>query len=299
MYNYILHRNFSPRAIAIIGGGLSGTLVAANLMRNATTPLTIKLIERKPEIGKGVAYSTTVDSHLLNVPAGKMSAFADEPNHFLHWLRRNGYHEVTASTFVPRKIYGVYIQAVLHEAEANAAADVQLERICDEAIAIKTTTDNVKIYLRENQCLQVQKAVLALGNFPASLPQAITALGNNNPYVKDAWSSDAISNLNPEDAILLVGTGLTMVDAVVALHQQGFRGKIHAVSRHGLTPQYHQPTTPYPAFINLETAPKTARSLVHIVRQEVNKAATQGQDWRTVIDALRPVTQQLWQALPI
>jgi uncharacterized NAD(P)/FAD-binding protein YdhS len=299
MYNYILHRNFSPRAIAIVGGGLSGTLVAANLMRNATTPLTIKLIERKPEIGKGVAYSTTVDSHLLNVPAGKMSAFADEPNHFLNWLHTNGYHEVTVSTFMPRKIYGDYIQAVLHEAEANAAVDVRLERICDEVIAIETTTDNVKVYLRQSQCLQVQKAVLALGNFPASLPQAIAALGKNNPYVKDAWSSNAISNLNPEDAILLVGTGLTMVDTVVALHQQGFRGKIHAVSRHGLTPQRHQSTTPYPAFINLESAPKTARGLLHLVRQEVNKAVTQGQDWRAVIDALRPVTQQLWQALPI
>lgn len=307
MYNCILNQSVSPGAmplrgmpqsgIAIIGGGLSGSLVAANILRNATMPLSIKLVERNPEIGRGVAYSTPFDCHLLNVPVGKMSAFVDEPNHFLNWLHRNG-HEVIASTFVPRKVYGDYIQAVLQEAEANALACVKLERIVDEAIAIETTTYSTKVYLRDGQCLHVQKAVLALGNFPASLPKPIVALGNNR-NVRDAWSSDAIAQLNPEDSILLVGTGLTMADAVVALHQQGFQGKIHAVSRHGLMPQRHKPTIPYPAFVDIETAPKTARGLLHLVRQEIVAAAVHQTDWRAVIDALRPITRQLWQALPL
>ncbi|OUL36847.1 hydroxyacylglutathione hydrolase [Nostoc sp. T09] len=299
MYNYILNQTVSPSTIAIIGGGFSGSLVAANILRNATIPVSIKLIERNSEIGKGVAYSTTVISHLLNVPAGKMSAFTDEPNHFLRWLHRNGHAESTASTFVPRKVYGEYVQAILNEAEANAPAYVRLERIVDEAIAIETTSYSTKVQLSSGQWLHVQKAVLALGNFPALLPQPIAALGKDHRYVKDAWSSDAIADLNPEDSILLVGTGLTMVDAVVALHQQGFPGKIHAVSRHGLTPQRHQPTIPYHIYIDLETAPKTARGLLRLVRQEVKKAATHGQDWRAVIDAIRPITSQLWQALPM
>lgn len=225
MYNYILNLTVSPSTIAIIGGGFSGSLVAAHILRNATIPISIKLIERKAEIGKGVAYSTPVAGHLLNVPAGKMSAFPDKPQHFLTWLQRNGYTDATASTFAPRRVYGEYIQAILNEAEANAPTHVSLERICDEAIAIETTTYNTRIQLSSGKSLHVQKVVLALGNFPASLPQPIAALGNNHANVKDAWSTDAISNLHPDDSILLVGTGLTMVDAVVALNQQGFRGK--------------------------------------------------------------------------
>ncbi|NMG08415.1 FAD/NAD(P)-binding protein [Brasilonema sp. UFV-L1] len=300
MYNSILNLTVYPCEIAIIGGGFSGSLVAANLLQNATIPLTIKLIEHHSAIGRGVAYSTPVDCHLLNVPALKMSAFADEPDHFLNWLHSNGHESVSASTFVARKIYGDYIQAVLKEAEANALAYVRLERIVDEAVAIETTSHSTTVYLRGGQRLYVQKAVLALGNFPASLPEPIAALGKNHPCVRDAWSTlDAITDLNPEDSILLVGTGLTMVDAVIALHQKGFQGKIYAVSRHGLKPQPHKPTIPYPAFLNVETAPKTARELLRLVRREVKAAAVHQTDWRAVIDALRPVTQQLWQALPV
>jgi uncharacterized NAD(P)/FAD-binding protein YdhS len=299
MSNDIRKMTIYPSTIAIIGGGLSGSLVAANLMRNATMPLFIKLIERNQEVGRGVAYGTPFDCHLLNVPAVKMSAFPDEPNHFLNWLHKNGHEEVKESTFVPRKVYGDYVQATLNEAEANAPAYVMLERIVDEAIAIHTKSDNVIVKLSSGEYLYVQKAVLALGNFPASLPKPIASLENHNHNIRNAWSSDAQADLNPEDSILLIGSGLTMVDAVVALHQKGFPGKIHAVSRHGLKPCSHKTITSLPTFIDVKTAPKTARELLHLVRQQVRTAITQGQDWRAVIDALRPVTEEIWQTLSL
>ncbi|BAZ37131.1 putative hydroxyacylglutathione hydrolase [Calothrix sp. NIES-4101] len=294
-----LNLSVSPQIVAIIGGGFSGSLVAANLLRNATIPLTIKLIERSHEAGRGVAYGTQIESHLLNVPAGKMSAFPDEANHFLNWLHKNGYEEVIASTFVPRRVYGDYVQAILKEAEENTPAYVRFEKIFDEAIAIESASENTTIYLSGGECLSAHKVVLALGNFPASLPQPLASLENCEHYITDAWSHNAIAGLNPEDSILLVGTGLTMVDIVVALQAKGFQGKIHAVSRHGLMPLCQEQNYIYPAFIDVATAPKTARQLLHLVRQEIKIAASQGQDWRTVIDAIRPVTQELWQALPL
>ncbi len=287
-----------PCTIAIVGGGLSGSLVAANLMQNATTPMSIKLIERHLEVGRGVAYGTQIKGHLLNVPAGKMSAFPDKPDHFLNWLHENGHVGIKASTFVPRQVYGDYVQATLSEAEANAPTDVRLERIVDEAIAIETKSQRVIVSLK-GQCLNVQKAVLALGNFPASLPEPLASVENHNRSIRDAWADDAIADLNPEDSILLIGTGLTMVDTVIALLSKGFRGKIHAVSRHGFMPLSHKPTTPLPTFIHPATAPNTARELLHLVRHEVQLAGDRQQDWRAVIDALRPVTQQLWQILPL
>ncbi|AKG21372.1 FAD/NAD(P)-binding protein [Calothrix sp. 336/3] len=298
----MLNLGIPPQTVAIIGSGFSGTLVAANLLRNTTIPLKIKLIERSSQFGRGVAYGTQIESHLLNVPAGKMSAFPDEPSHFLNWLHKNGYEEVTASTFVSRRIYGDYVQAILKEAEESKPAYVRFEKIVDEAIGIESASENTTIYLSGGECFSAQKVVLALGNFSASLPQPLASLPNRDRYITDAWSQDAIAQIKSDDSILLVGTGLTMVDIFVALQRQGFSGKIHAVSRHGLTPIRHEKiqgkSSIYPAFINLETAPKTARKLLRLVRQEIQIATEQGQNWRSVIDAIRPVTQSLWRSLP-
>ncbi|MFM7576444.1 MAG: FAD/NAD(P)-binding protein, partial [Microcystaceae cyanobacterium] len=41
----------TPTAIAIVGGGYSGSLIATHLLKTATRPLVIKLIERSHEIG--------------------------------------------------------------------------------------------------------------------------------------------------------------------------------------------------------------------------------------------------------
>src|SRR5512143_3640975 len=108
-----------PPMIAIIGGGFSGTMVAVHLLRAATLPIAIKLIERGPTVGPGVAYGTPETCHLLNVPAGKMSAFPEDAGHFLRWLRSYGDSSVTADSFVPRQRYGAYLQAILQEAEAQ------------------------------------------------------------------------------------------------------------------------------------------------------------------------------------
>jgi uncharacterized NAD(P)/FAD-binding protein YdhS len=99
--------------------------------------------------------------------------------------------------------------------------------------------------------------------------------------------------------VLLIGTGLTMVDMVLSLQERKHKGKIYAVSRRGLSPQRHQPTKPYPAFLTINDAPKTALGLWQRLRGEVQKAQTEGYDWRAVIDSLRPITQKLWQQLPL
>src|SRR4028118_1251642 len=92
-----MHKDNSSTTIAIIGGGFSGSMVATHLLQTATYPLNIKLIERNSLLGRGVAYDTYSPYHLLNVPAGQISAFPDHPNHFLHWIQKQNY---TIDTFV-------------------------------------------------------------------------------------------------------------------------------------------------------------------------------------------------------
>lgn len=299
----------SSTTIAIIGAGFSGALVAAHLLKTASRPLLIKLIERSHEIGKGVAYSTDTNRHLLNVSAGKMSAFADDPGHLLRWLHYNRSElatglpdDLNASSFIPRQVYGLYVQSILEEAEATAARQVRLERVMDEVVAVEPQAKGAIVSLRSSRPFRADKMVLALGNVPAAAPPGSPASppseDDRSSYLCHAWSADALAALEPDASVLLIGTGLTMVDMVVALHDRQHQGKIYAISRRGLAPLPHQSNQPYPAFLTLEDAPKTIRGLLQSVRSQVKTAAVQGYDWRSVIDVLRPITQPLWQQLP-
>lgn len=290
--------NSNP-TIAILGAGFSGSLVAAHLLKTANRPLTIKLVERGRNIGQGIAYSTPNPRHLLNVSSGKMSAFPDDPGHLLRWLSYNrsalaGFFPegFDASSFIPRAVFGLYIQSILEEAEASAPSTLRLERINGEAVDIVPQGAGVQVALAEGNLVTADRLVLALGNAPSGLPDP------SPDYLRYAWSWQALDGLEADDSVLLVGTGLTMVDMVISLHSRGHRGPIVALSRRGLAPLPHRSVQPYPNFLTPETAPATVRSLVRRLRQEVDTAQAYGQDWRGVVDALRPISQDLWQRLP-
>jgi len=291
--------------IAIVGAGFSGCLVAVHLLKTANRPLLIELIDRSYEIGRGVAYSTHDTSHLLNVSAGKMSAFSDDPGHLLRWLDYNRSelaafvpNDLNASSFIPRHIYGLYIQSILEEAEAAAPSNVHLERVIDEVVAVEPQAKGkgAIVSLRSGRAFVADKIVLAVGNAPA-VPSASQTKDDDTPYLRHAWSASALAGLDLDAPVLLIGTGLTMMDMVVSLHSRHHQGKIYAVSRRGLLPLTHRSTKPYPAFLTPDTAPKTIRDLLRCIRSEVQTAAQQGYDWRSAIDSLRPITQQLWQQL--
>lgn len=297
----------TPTTIAIIGGGFSGSLVATHLLKTATQPLTLKLVERSAAAGRGIAYGTGERGHLLNVSAGNMSAFPQDPGHLLRWLQHNRTElaallpeAVNASTFIPRKVYGLYVQSILEEAEATAPSYLRLERVVDEVVSVQPSGSQAVVSLASQGDFWADRVVLALGNSPV-VPDGISEdrWGLPPGVLRHAWSADALEDLDPETPVLLVGTGLTMVDMVVLLHDRQHRGPIYALSRRGLTPQCHQASQPYPAFLTPETLPHTTPELVRRVREEVATAAGLGYDWRSVLDSLRPLSQSLWQGLPL
>lgn len=286
----------NPITIAIIGGGFSGSLIAVHLLKNAPQPLIIKLIERNQEIGKGIAYGTQEKGHLLNVSAGNMSAFPQDAGHFLRWLNYNQDQlksilpsSIDPSTFIPRKVYGLYIQSILAEAQATSPHDIRLETLSDEVVGVEKTEKGGLISLRSGRCFTADKVVLAIGNSP-SLPSHTT-------YTYNAWLNSALDNLDAHADILLVGTGLTMVDMVVALSERNHQGRLYAFSRRGLYPQSHEKAKAYVSFLTVEDAPSSTRGLVSRIRQEIEKAQQEGYNWRSIIDSLRPITQKIWQKL--
>src|SRR6202021_4074776 len=105
-------RKEATKTIAIIGGGVSRALTAFHLVRQEAQARVI-LIDQRPDFGLGLAYSTPSLRHLLNVPAGKISALPDQPGHFLNWLRKNHDPAASEKTFAQRAIFGRYIQFLL------------------------------------------------------------------------------------------------------------------------------------------------------------------------------------------
>ncbi len=288
--------------IAIVGGGFSGTMTAVQILRAARQPLELHVIERKPPLGRGVAYGTRYGSHLLNVPAGKMSAFPSEPDHFLKWLQ--GHPDMLsgpaeASTFAPRKVYGAYVQSLLAEYEARVPVDVQVTHWTDEAIDLDLWDDHVTINLESGESIQVDKVVLAIGNFPPGHPHlADRSFFASERYVGDPWIKGNLDAVHPEDTVLLIGSGLTALDLTLGMRERGFAGTIHMLSRRKQLPQRHMIADPYPAYLK-DPLPTTVRALVRAVRSELKVAADKGMDWRPFFVGVCPRTQGIWQGLPL
>ncbi len=273
-------------------------MVAVHLLDQSKQPRNIKIFEPKPALGQGIAYGTSLSCHLLNVPAGKMSAFSQDPDHFLRWAQRD-YPQVTAGSFVPRSLYGSYIQEIFQVAKEKSSSTV--EWIQQEVVGLQREAEQALIHLQNGEVETSNRLVLALGNFPPRDPPVKDISFYQSPrYFSSFWTNGhRLPEIDHQDSILIIGSGLTMLDVVAALQQQKHQGQIFVVSRRGLLPQTHQPSPAYAPFLDPATAPRQMRSLLRLLRQEVQSAAAQGYNWQSVLDSLRPITTQLWQQLPL
>jgi uncharacterized NAD(P)/FAD-binding protein YdhS len=293
--------NNSTYDIVIIGGGFCGSMLAVHLLRRNPN-LSVALVDKSPLPGRGVAYGTKHACHLLNVPSNGMSAFPDQPDHFLRWARVNYEPFAQPSDFLPRAVYGRYIASLLETAAKNSPnfhwIQGEVSSVTPEPSRIPPRiASQVNVQLADGTTLLAQTLVLAVGNFP---PANIKVPGLSDRcarYASYPWSPAALKDIPQNGSVLLIGSGLTSVDVAIALHSDGFAGHIHMLSRRGLLPQPHGPKHAWPQFWN-ERSPRTIRGLLRLVRAELRAAADANYDWRSVVDALRPVTQQIWQSLP-
>jgi uncharacterized NAD(P)/FAD-binding protein YdhS len=281
--------------IAIVGAGLSGRLLALNLLQHASPATSISLIDRGDARWMGPAYSEDADFLLLNVPAGRMGAYSADPEHFLKWLRERGLRAGPLD-FVARSLYREYILGLL-DREAHRSDAGSFDHISDEVTGLETTQQGVTIHMKRGD-VQADKVVLALGNFPPRHPsiEHTSALASSR-YVQNPWRLRILDVATNEDTVCLIGTGQTTVDLAVALHKRGHQGRIVAISRHGLLPLAHGGFEPYPSFFDEIKASKRVREIFRIVRKHVALAKRIGLDERSVIDSLRADTQALWLGL--
>ncbi len=269
------------RHVAIIGAGFSGTLQAINLLRHHGPRAT--LIERAARAGEGLAYGAAHPSHVLNVRASNMSAFPDDPGHFVRWLQARGVAGATTA-FIPRVTYGVYLRELLDKALAEAGDRLTL---LHGEVSDLELGKGVRLQL-DGRTLEADAAVLAVGNLPPHSPPGLDpeALSPER-YKGDPWDKSVPEGLADSDTVLVIGTGLTMVDVVLLLDASGFRGRIVALSRRGLLPRPHAPGSAWKAID--ERPDTTASALLHRVRARAGRIG-----WRNAVDELRPFTQGMW-----
>lgn len=291
----------APHTIVIIGAGFSGTAVAINLLRlGHDAPLRVVLLDRV-QMARGLAYSKLRHRCLLNVPAGRISANPDDPLEFLRFAQQRD-DSVTAGDFLPRELYGDYLEAALKTAEDGASGGTELLRIYGEALALASIhrSSALNVHLVDGRTLRADQVVLALGNTaPAPLPGS-AALVRSSRLINDPWA--ALPRFRAGETILVAGTGLTMADVVCAgmpAAQDGLR--IHAVSRHGLLPAPQAMVSPaadsHEAGARLKAAASSVRRLLREVRLWCRRIEQRGGDWREAFGLLRDLAPTLWQGL--
>ncbi|APH58847.1 Pyridine nucleotide-disulfide oxidoreductase family [Granulibacter bethesdensis] len=314
--------SMSPDKIAVIGAGFSGTLLALHALRRCPHNTTVTLIERNRQFGRGQAYATGNPSHLLNVPAGRMSAFHDNPHHFVAWLREHPQEAAALGVapgteegaFVPRSLFGSYVRSLLN---AELKEDERLELVRGDAHDLCCGPDGrLQIMLGQGateRVVEADRVVLATGNFPPAPPPVEDPSFFDTPfYSPDPWAADALTQLEPGAPVFLIGTGLTMVDVAVSLLDQGHHGPIMAVSRRGLVPLRHGGGALPPLRSSARQShpdtelspddaafPTTINDLLHFLRQEAARSIASGESWQPVVDSLRPFTIDVWQTMPM
>jgi len=271
--------------VAIIGGGFSGTIIAAQLARRGVSSV---LIDGSGRVGKGVAYSTTEPVHLLNVRADKMSAWVEEPDDFAKRFASEGGEP---AGFAERRSFASYLGDILDEAVGSG----HVCTMAATATAAIRESAGWRVELDDGEPVEARGVVLAIGN---QEPEGLQAFAEAGPrFVRDPWGKEAqaavLALADSSEPALLVGTGLTMVDLVLSLNAAGHRGQILAVSRRGLVPRGHAAFEPAP--IQWEDIP--TGSVHELWRWLRRRSAEVG--WRAAVDSLRPHSHKLWQGLDV
>lgn len=269
--------------IVIVGGGAAAVLVLGNLARHDfKRPLSITVFDKTGVFGKGIAYQTKNPAHLLNVRAQGMSAFAHDPAHFEDYAATLGYR---ATDFVPRKDYADYLAGILNEAENKlTAAGHSLNFVQDEIVEVKQDC-----VIGQKDAYPARHIVLATGNNRNISPVGVESLSVQDGYYAEPWLLDD-HRPDPTDNIFVLGTGLSMVDTVIALLKAGHKGKITALSRNGLMPMPHVETVTPVSYGDAGEMVSPVQVL-HQIRRHIKS----GHGWRGAVDGLRPVTNDIWQ----
>jgi uncharacterized NAD(P)/FAD-binding protein YdhS len=290
------------KTLVIVGAGFSGTVLTAILLRRPPPQgADIVLIERDSAMGRGVAYAARDFPYLLNVPAARLSADSRDPLQFLRFAQAR-LPNVDGEDFLPRALYGDYLQDMLGSAERAAPANVRLVRVCGEVTGLRRPSGAAPLaaLFADRAPIAADIVVLALGNPPAPLPSWAAGLRGNSAFRQDP--RDLPQTLGAEHAVLIVGNGLTMADAAAVLSRHADSvPTLHTISRRGLIPK---PQAVFQAEAlrgsgeGLLDNTHSLRKLLRACRALACEVEQLGGNWREAVAFIRHLAPALWRQLP-
>jgi uncharacterized NAD(P)/FAD-binding protein YdhS len=289
----------------IIGGGFSGTMTAVHVIKNVTEPVEITIINEQETFNKGIAFNPYSKGLLLNVSAAKMSAFSSHPDHFLDWvMNQKGFgnkdKNIVANSFLPRYLYGQYLSEIWNETISKMdSSKVKINVIDDFVIDLDIKEEKIYLTLSNGDRITLDKCLIASGNNLPGNPKIMNpAFYGSKRYFQNPWNINCVKDADQAQPILIIGNGLTMVDTVLGLLEQGFENKIYSISPNGfnILPHRHSGTK-YSNFIDELSDTATLYDITKLFNKHIKLIREFGLSAEPIIDSLRPYTQKIWQRL--
>jgi uncharacterized NAD(P)/FAD-binding protein YdhS len=285
----------APLTVCVLGGGFTGAAAAVACLSHLKAPFRLIMIEGTTSLGRGLAYGSHHPLNLLNVRTRDLSIRAGQPGDFLNWAFRQldqgenqaGLHEALAHTFLPRQLFGEYVRQRLFEA---------VERRSDVAFNLVTATARSLIPENGRYRIELDRAE-PVG---ADVVMLATAYGLQQPRSTGALAPFEIvsaERIAAASSMVLIGSGLTMVDVLLGARRDGFQGKAIVISRRGQLPRAHAPKGVVPQQVAIPHS-KRVSLLAASIRIACEMAEGSGTPWQAIINGLRPSVQQIWQGLP-
>lgn len=290
------------KKIGIIGGGFSGTMTAVHLIKKATHPVEIIVVNQRESFNKGIAFNPYSREHLLNVAASKMSAFNDQPDHFLDWLAtkdcyRNRDRKIIANAFLPRYLYGEYMTDLWKEILASHQAQQLKIRVVNALVdVLDVDQNNLALTLDNGERLTVNACVIASGNHTPRNPTIEnTAFYTHKNYFQTPWEGTCVSDVAPNLPVCIIGNGLTMVDTVLGLQENQFNDAIYSISPNGfaILPHRHNGFL-YTRLTEELTDTSSLYDVVRLFNKHIKLIREFGLSPEPLVDSLRPHAQGLW-----
>jgi uncharacterized NAD(P)/FAD-binding protein YdhS len=293
------------QSIGIIGGGFAGIMTAVHLIQKSTQKIEIYIIGDKEHFARGIAYQPYSSKHILNVIAGKMSAFPDKPDDFLNWLiQKEDYQSIDrsiiANSFISRRLYGDYLCKIWRETLLIAhEKEIQVVEITDVVNQLNYVGNQIQLHFLASPSILINQCVIATGNQIPKNP----AIANINfykslNYYQNPWKIDSVSHIKETLPILILGNGLTMVDTIIGLQEMRYGGDIISISPNGfnILPHRHSGVA-YTAHLEEIKENMSLQNLVKVINKHIKIVRQFGLSAEPIIDALRPWNQKIWRGL--
>ena len=310
------------RRVVIVGGGFSAACFALQLLRAATFPVAISIIEPREHLGRGLAYSAADADHRLNAPLEGHVIDPDRPGELREWVEGAGVlhsdekcRSGGGHVFLRRRDFGAFLTDLLRREASHARPGSSMEHVRDLAVAVSRPDGAYRVVTSGGRRLEADLLVLATGNPEPSLrPPFLPEHAGHPGIIANPLEPGCLEAIPADARVLVVGSGLTALDIVSTLLRREHRAELLVVSRRGLRPRPHAPhilgaaaprehrppavfDPSVPAFLRDEPLRISAWSKA--LRRELRRCSAAGLPWQDSFDALRNAVFKLWPQLPI